>query len=482
MNLYDFIDLFPTKMLERGYYYFKNNKIKLEKSDKGIYQFSCEGQSIYEVKAELDNDYNILSYSCSCPYHQSECKHVASALYLLSRDLLDEEHEEIEYEEDEDIFMDYRETIQYASKLNDRIKKYIGKRLSIRRFDILSDQYRENTNLLLSSDDSSGFLQSVLREIFDILEHEVIESIQAGDSNIGKEFEMLLFCAKRIHSDFAINFYPILIHFGYDDLYYKEIYSFFEQKINREGKKIYGIYTVGLIKELQYDLIKRFKPTEIKQFLINNQQFAFFYLEYADLLAQSNINEAIDYLNKGLKIFEQRGNIKNIEKSLMNHYMSLENWSEVKRLGVELIGIYDFDLFYKIKACLNKEDWNDFVATLIKKNDEDFDFLAKIYNEEKMFDWLLEVISRKPYLILSYNSSFDSLFLEERNGIYSNLLLKEIDKANTRNQYRKLAWMIKNYMKAFPDNYVDVSNIGIAKYTKRVAMIDEFQKIVKKNR
>ena len=85
-------------------------------------------------------------------------------------------------------------------------------------------------------------------------------------------------------------------------------------------------------------------------------------------------------------------------------------------------------------------------------------------------------------MIQSYNISLSDLFTEERNQIYAQFLLDEISKANTRNQYRKLAWMIKNYVKTFPNHYLDVASIGISRYPKRVAMIDEFQKIIKTNR
>jgi len=482
MDLYDFKDLFPEQMLGRGYFYFTEKKIKLEYTEKGVYHFSSEGQSIYQVTVELDNDYDIIAYSCSCPYHQSECKHVAAALFLLSQDLLDEEHEEMEDDEAEEIFMNYRETEHHARKLYDGIRKYIGKRPSFRRFEILCDQYRENSNLLLSCDDSGGTLQSVLREIFDILEYEVVTSIQYSDSNIEKKFNTLFICAKGIHSDFSDNFYPILIHFGYNDLFYNQLFSFFEQRIKVESKKKYGIYSVEILKELQYDMIKRFKPVEVEKFLLSNQQYNVFYMEYADLIAKSNIYGAIDYLNKGIDIFEESGYVSNINRSLLSHYITIENWSEVKRLGVDLIETHRFELFYSIKTYLNKTDWKEFVNMLLEKNRKDTYFLAMVYREEKMFELLLEAIKEAPYLILSYNSFFDNLFVDERNVIYSKYLLNEITNANTRNQYRKLAWMINNYMKAFPENYIDVSSIAIDKYPKRTAMIDEFQKIVIKRR
>lgn len=94
MNIEDFEELFPEHILERGYDYYMNGNIKKIEQINGFWQAKVEGNyGDYKVIISVDQNRNIKTYQCDCPYDGGVCKHIAAVFYHI-----DENEENLESE------------------------------------------------------------------------------------------------------------------------------------------------------------------------------------------------------------------------------------------------------------------------------------------------------------------------------------------------------------------------------------------------
>ncbi|MFF2480050.1 SWIM zinc finger domain-containing protein [Paenibacillus sp. NPDC058071] len=85
MNINDFESSVDDLILKRGSHYFAEGYIaETKKQGANEYIFYIEGSERYEIFVRLDDDRNVESVSCDCPYELGPvCKHQAAALYKL---------------------------------------------------------------------------------------------------------------------------------------------------------------------------------------------------------------------------------------------------------------------------------------------------------------------------------------------------------------------------------------------------------------
>lgn len=85
MNIKNFENHISNTIVNRGYDYYANGKIVdiYEDGDRR-YSFTIEGSEDYEVVVHIDNDWNIISSYCNCPYDFGPtCKHEAATYFKL---------------------------------------------------------------------------------------------------------------------------------------------------------------------------------------------------------------------------------------------------------------------------------------------------------------------------------------------------------------------------------------------------------------
>ena len=80
MNIQEFINQIPFKILQRGQNYFEDgNIIQLNPGRNGSWYAEVEGNyGNYEVGIEMDNEGNVSNYYCDCPFDGDVCKHIAA--------------------------------------------------------------------------------------------------------------------------------------------------------------------------------------------------------------------------------------------------------------------------------------------------------------------------------------------------------------------------------------------------------------------
>jgi uncharacterized Zn finger protein len=77
------------KILYRGLDYFQNDYIS-SREDNGLgnFSFSVEGTEMYTVLVQLNEEQQIISCSCDCPYDQGNlCKHEIACFFFLQEKL-----------------------------------------------------------------------------------------------------------------------------------------------------------------------------------------------------------------------------------------------------------------------------------------------------------------------------------------------------------------------------------------------------------
>ncbi|MCP4438803.1 MAG: hypothetical protein GY810_07650 [Aureispira sp.] len=87
MNIHDFENHIPKKILDRGFSYYEYGNLQdhnIEQVFEGVFEATVFGTEDYDVQVKMDKDQNILSSACSCPYEWSEiCKHIVAVLYYV---------------------------------------------------------------------------------------------------------------------------------------------------------------------------------------------------------------------------------------------------------------------------------------------------------------------------------------------------------------------------------------------------------------
>lgn len=82
MNLYDFEDQIPSRIIDRGYDYWLEGRVMIESEHESTYRFIAEGSERYGVSVTLTG-IDIDDSSCDCPYTKGHCKHEVAAYFLL---------------------------------------------------------------------------------------------------------------------------------------------------------------------------------------------------------------------------------------------------------------------------------------------------------------------------------------------------------------------------------------------------------------
>ncbi|MFC5604300.1 SWIM zinc finger family protein [Sporosarcina koreensis] len=93
MNLYDFEEAVSSTIVDRGFEYYEAGFVaELARVGNRRYTAVVKGADMYEIAVELDEEGNILSSYCDCPYIMGMvCKHEVAVYYELIDRLKDED-------------------------------------------------------------------------------------------------------------------------------------------------------------------------------------------------------------------------------------------------------------------------------------------------------------------------------------------------------------------------------------------------------
>ena len=207
-----------------------------------------------------------------------------------------------------------------------------------------------------------------------------------------------------------------------------------------------------------------------------------------ELNKKGKVDEVIKILKKKLNDDDNYNN-EIFARELAKVYLNNNMMDEYKDLLYKIFYKYDkygLDIYCEIKNLYSKEEWDIEKMKIINdvKKDKFTDReLNEIYIEEKMYDELyLNVCDYDMDYIKDYEKYLLPKYNNELLDIYMKYCLKDAERSNSRSKYRAVANKVMYIMKM--DNSSEIvkkilKEIKEKYFINRVAMVDEFRKIIK---
>ena len=165
-------DFFENKILERGHKYFEENRVfSINQLDEYTYTGIVLGNEAYHTKIVINNDYDVISASCTCPHalEGNHCKHEA-ALYLAIDGIIPEVDEQ--YFDTKAVLKSLREQFKniymIKTRFNNEFDDYLYHMIKLNNEGKLHiNNYLKVVDEILSSNYPKDYRNSIVNMMFD---------------------------------------------------------------------------------------------------------------------------------------------------------------------------------------------------------------------------------------------------------------------------------------------------------------------------
>lgn len=539
-TLDNFEDGIDNDFLRRGFEYFNAGKILIIKeTDKGKWKAKIRGNFDYNVNVILA-DREIIESFCDCPYEGDFCKHEIAVFYALAGDDLNiKKPKELPLskmskeqlfslvEQGRNEFPEFDEFVAAELKMikKDKFDKIFFKEIIVNSLNYAKDRHGfidywqsrkatigaekvyeqardfEDKNQILAIDAYGSIIENLVPALqysddSDGMIGEMIDFALAGLGQVANNIKnqdareyLFKYCAKE-----ALDKKYHDWHFGLDLLRILGLIALKNEKdklfgaldnylsnIDSEYNSEYEAEKVALVKLAFIEKYEEEIAAEV--FIAENLHLNDIREEAVKRVIKKNdLAEAKKIANDGIEIN------KNKYPGLVHTYLKflfeiseLENDYDAKidfLLQLFLNGSrHEFEYFNKLKSLSKKDDW-PLILEKIKKNIDNAYDLAQIFDIEKDWPKLLQIVknSNSHYLVDQY---FDQLkkYPEELVKIYEKLVYEGIEYAGGRGDYSQRARFLGVIYEL---GYIEMAKkIGQElkeKYKNRRAMIEEFSK------
>ena len=168
--------------------------------------------------------------------------------------------------------------------------------------------------------------------------------------------------------------------------------------------------------------------------------------------------------------------LKNIYKQIGNHQAyEKELWSLIREYDKG-----DIDIFNELKALYSEEEWEK-QREIIFKEISPYQEIADLYESEKLYDRLLQVVLESPdiYTLQAYEKSLKKLYPQALLEKYEMIVRVMASQTSNRKKYREIVTILRK-MRSYPDGKQKVGKIvneWRSVYRNRRAMMDELSKL-----
>ena len=195
MNISDFEKTVSQVILDRGYLYYRDDKIECCSRNADEFIFDVSGTENYQVIVQVDEDNNIKNSRCNCPYDITfTCKHEVAAYYKIRETvecLAEKIYRDIVFEQEtKSLVENYKENLEnieknkeeHVRKIRDLLETYSKEKL----LDILLEIVEENGAV------RERFLKEIERkEALQLDEREVLTNYNEKIDKLFLEYEEL---------------------------------------------------------------------------------------------------------------------------------------------------------------------------------------------------------------------------------------------------------------------------------------------------
>lgn len=539
-----FKDEFEEKILSRGYEYYKSGLVQDVHEDGDLIVAKINGTKTYEAFIQVEDE-ELIDAGCSCPYASGYCKHIASLLYYLEENDIDEvsneyndkrkellniirkiDKKELEnflvdlLENDENInykfrlkfnnlfsplslegykrkireairvsggrdgFIDYEEAWDYTHemyKITNEVEQIIDNGYYELAFDVATSILDTIPNTYI--DDSNGSTGDVADSCIEIIE-KVLNIELYNDKKLSMKILQYILDELKTENlyNYGIELYELLTIYIENNIYLKEIENALINILDiSKSKKYFGrtkkyveylldIYSkddnyekiMNLLEEYSYDKDVCFKLVD----------------EY---IKQNKVNKAVDVLKEKLKETGSRFFAEKLSEIYCRENMIDEYRDILYKLLYEL-DKYDIEVYKKIKALYDKNDWlierDGIIEKSLKEVDMYFSSVLKFYIEEEMYDDIYNLVKDKGIdTIISYEKYLLPKYSKELIDKYALYCRNFAKTANNRSLYKKLASYL-GHIKNMEGSKVDykelISEIEL-QFRNKPAMKDELR-------
>ena len=195
-------------------------------------------------------------------------------------------------------------------------------------------------------------------------------------------------------------------------------------------------------------------------------------------------DKAIYLLEEGKQIDKDLpGLVRNYSLQLKNVYKQTENNQAYEKELWSLVLEYqqgDLDVFNELKALYSEEEWEK-QREIIFKEISSYSGVADLYESEKLYDRLLQVVmdSTSLYTLQAYEDSLIKLYPQELFTKYEVIVRNMATPTSNRKRYQKIVTILRR-MQKYPDGMQKVDEIvneWHSIYRNRRAMMDELSKL-----
>lgn len=526
---------FNSKIVQRGFDYYKQGKVKKVKIKDDYVGAIVKGTVDYHVAISLQNG-KIDDMDCDCPYFydHDECKHIVAVLYYLNdkmelkkddiKGILNKINEkelksflEIIIKNDENIYDMFRRRFasyfpkvsarEYKRKIMNAIKEAGGRDGFIdyqEGYEYTHKMYgfiTEASQLVDNKDYETAF--TIIKIILDSIPDTDI------DGSNGEVGDVAYSCTEVITK--------ILDEAPKDDKTIKDIFDYVALELETHNLNNYGIELDELIlqfiendiflNECEKVLLKAIKGCTNDKWYRYHKRY---YLEYLETLYDKTSDDVkrLNLIKDNLdvdKTFRKYVDILMDEKDTNEIINKLLKYREKypqhkKYISDKLLEIYDkttkeyknelynaffdydkynFDKYIQIKSLYSKDEWQNERINIISKIDKDnIGILSKIFVNENMIDDLFELV-KDTYMINTYEDYLLPKYRDEVIGKHIETCMKKLKFASNRSVYREIAGNLSHIKKLdIKKKYINDFITYIKKeYSNKPALMDEISHI-----
>ena len=387
-------------------------------------------------------------------------------------------------------FIDYYIAGEFATELEEFLDEEISSMVENEQYDAAFELTNEIFIKLGNQDidDSAGEIGMLAGSCMEIWE----EILELSDEPLKKK--MFTWFIENINDsvidDMEEYLEEILFDHFKEEAFLEEKLVFTDhqvQKFKKEEDSWLRRYAVGkwAIRHLAIMEEQHVAETTIDEYCENHLEFSEvrkYYIERC--MKRKAYAKAIQLLEEGKRVdrnllglvSDYSWQLKNIYKQIGNHQAyEKELWSLIREYDKG-----DIDIFNELKALYSEEEWEK-QREIIFKEISPYQEIADLYESEKLYDRLLQVVLESPdiYTLQAYEKSLKKLYPQALLEKYEMIVRVMATQTSNRKKYREIVTILRK-MRSYPDGKQKVGKIvneWRSVYRNRRAMMDELSKL-----
>ena len=528
LNLIDLNKSVPSHIFKRGKSYFQNGKVKhIKQSKSNTTKFHAEvlGTEIYLVQLEVNNQLDILSSNCECPYTQTDfCKHQVALCLAIHNSVSDLPTQvesmvssipTVRYEDVLDKDEQRRAKIYVQSSINSAKQRgFISYSQSFRALDgaekviLLIDQYIETSryqmsvmiglqtlqpvvNALKFTDDSSGNFGVVIQQLLSQIHYSISCGAFSWSSPVKTSMlkQIIKASENKVYTDWS-DWKFELLRSGMPICEDEKLFNlmslhlqFLETSLQSKSGNM-SRFEISQLKILQFNLLSvRQDNLAIDKFLKENRHLDDIKeIAFERAIALQKLDEAMDIALAGEVEHSEYPGLANKWRIHQYKLHKIQNHvSHQKELAFQLVSHGNIEFFNDLKELYSLNEWpdvlNNLLSILINKHRYS-EVYTIILKQEKLYSQLLLYCKGNLHDLPEHAQWLHTEHPQETKDLYLQWLYEKASSASNRSKYRQVCREIKSFKNLFgkEDTAILVDSLQ-KKYPLRIAFLDELDKM-----